>query len=57
MAGLRAAGVNVASRLAHWVGENQHNATYLAVKRRKMGHHPDQPGQLRALASARARKG
>jgi GTP cyclohydrolase II len=56
VAGLRAAGVNVASRLAHWVGENQHNATYLAVKRRKMGHHPDQPGQLRALASARARK-
>src|SRR5207342_3383921 len=39
VAGLRAAGVNVASRLAHWVGENQHNATYLAVKRRKMGHH------------------
>jgi len=57
VAGLRAAGVNVASRLAHWVGENQHNATYLAVKRRKMGHHPDQPGQLRALSSARARKG
>ena len=56
VAGLRAAGVNVASRLAHWVGENQHNATYLAVKRRKMGHHPDQPGQLHALASARARK-
>ena len=25
-------------------GENQHNAAYLAVKRRKMGHHPDQPG-------------
>jgi GTP cyclohydrolase II len=57
VAGLRAAGVNVASRLAHWVGENQHNAAYLAVKRRKMGHHPDQPGQLRALSSVRARKG
>jgi GTP cyclohydrolase II len=57
VAGLRAAGVNVASRLAHWVGENQHNSAYLAVKRRKMGHHPDQPGQLRAIASARARKG
>src|SRR5450432_1036183 len=57
VAGLRTAGVNVASRLAHWVGENQHNSAYLAVKRRKMGHHPDQPGQLHALSSARARKG
>jgi GTP cyclohydrolase II len=55
--GLRTAGVNISSRLAHWVGENQHNADYLAVKRRKMGHHPDQPGQLRAISSARARKG
>ena len=53
IAGLRAAGVNVASRLSHWVGENQHNAAYLAVKRRKMGHHPDQPVRLRALSSAR----
>jgi hypothetical protein len=26
------------------VGENQHNAGYLAVKRRKMGHHPDAHG-------------
>src|SRR5262245_13246093 len=57
VAGLRAAGVNVGSRLSHWVGENQHNSAYLAVKRRKMGHHPDQPGQLRAISSARARKG
>ncbi len=40
-------------RIAHWVGENQHNAAYLAVKRRKMGHHPDQPVRLRALSSAR----
>jgi GTP cyclohydrolase II/3,4-dihydroxy 2-butanone 4-phosphate synthase/GTP cyclohydrolase II len=56
IAGLRAAGVNVASRLSHWVGENQHNAAYLAVKRRKMGHHPDQPGHLSALSAARARK-
>jgi GTP cyclohydrolase II len=39
--GLEAAGVVVAARVAHWVGENQHNASYLAVKRRKMGHHED----------------
>jgi GTP cyclohydrolase II len=57
VAGLRAAGVTVAERIAHWVGENQHNASYLAIKRRKMGHHPDQPAQLHALSSARARKG
>ena len=48
-----AAGVVVTERMAHWVGENQHNAAYLAVKRRKMGHHPDQPVRLRALSSAR----
>jgi len=53
VAGLRAAGVTVTDRIAHWVGENQHNAAYLAVKRRKMGHHPDQPVRLRALSSAR----
>lgn len=41
--GLEEAGVVVASRVAHWVGENQHNAGYLAVKRRKMGHHADVP--------------
>jgi GTP cyclohydrolase II len=39
--GLEDAGVKVTERVAHWVGENQHNASYLAVKRRKMGHHPD----------------
>jgi GTP cyclohydrolase II len=53
VAGLRAAGVTVADRISHWVGENQHNAAYLAVKRRKMGHHPDNPPKLRALSSAR----
>ena len=53
VAGLRAAGVTVADRIAHWVGENQHNAAYLAVKRRKMGHHPGSPVKLRALPSAR----
>ena len=51
--GLRDAGVVVTERIPHWVGENQHNAAYLAVKRRKMGHHPDQPVRLRALSSAR----
>jgi GTP cyclohydrolase II len=39
--GLEDAGVTVVDRVSHWVGENQHNAGYLAVKRRKMGHHPD----------------
>ena len=53
VAGLKAAGVVVADRIAHWVGENQYNAGYLAVKRRKMGHHPDNPVKLRAIASAR----
>ena len=53
--GLRDAGVVVTERIGHWVGENKHNAAYLAVKRRKMGHHPDQPVRLRALSSARRR--
>jgi GTP cyclohydrolase II len=39
--GLEDAGVVVTARVPHWVGENQHNAGYLAVKRRKMGHHED----------------
>jgi hypothetical protein len=35
------------------VGENQHNAGYLAVKRRKMGHHGDADVSLpAALKSA-----
>src|SRR6185369_3996536 len=55
VAGLRAAGIAVTDRISHWVGENQHNAAYLAVKRRKMGHHPDSPVKLRALSSARKR--
>jgi GTP cyclohydrolase II len=53
VAGLEGAGVKVADRLSHWVGENQHNAGYLAVKRRKMGHHPDVAVKLRALPSVR----
>jgi GTP cyclohydrolase II len=50
--GLEEAGVVVASRVAHWVGENQHNASYLAVKRRKMGHHSDAdlPAILKAVS-------
>jgi GTP cyclohydrolase II len=47
--GLRSAGVTVNERVSHWVGENQHNSEYLAVKRRKMGHHPDTVARLRAL--------
>lgn len=50
VAGLRAAGVQIAQRTAHWVAENQYNAEYLAVKRRKMGHHSDDLPRLRALS-------
>jgi GTP cyclohydrolase II len=50
--GLEDAGVVVASRVAHWVGENQHNASYLAVKRRKMGHHGDVETGLPAVLKA-----
>ena len=51
--GVREAGIPVTDRISHWVGENQYNTAYLAVKRRKMGHHPDKPVKLRALPSAR----
>jgi GTP cyclohydrolase II/3,4-dihydroxy 2-butanone 4-phosphate synthase/GTP cyclohydrolase II len=51
---LRTHGVTISERIAHWVGENQYNSDYLAVKRRKMGHHPDSQVKLRALS---ARKG
>jgi GTP cyclohydrolase II len=51
-AGLRKEGVNVLQRVAHWVGENQHNQGYLAVKRRKMGHHADNQPTLRAVPKA-----
>jgi GTP cyclohydrolase II len=53
VAGLKEAGVAVVDRISHWVGENQYNAGYLAVKRRKMGHHPDNPVKLRAISSLR----
>jgi GTP cyclohydrolase II/3,4-dihydroxy 2-butanone 4-phosphate synthase/GTP cyclohydrolase II len=52
VSGLRKEGVNVVQRVSHWVGENQHNQGYLAVKRRKMGHHADNTPQLRALPKA-----
>jgi len=51
--GLEDAGVQVADRVSHWVGENQHNANYLAVKRRKMGHHPDPIAVLRAVSKSK----
>jgi GTP cyclohydrolase II len=51
--GLEDAGVVVAKREAHWVGENQHNAGYLAVKRRKMGHHADAEPSLSHLKVVR----
>jgi GTP cyclohydrolase II len=58
VAGLRAEGVVVTDRIAHWVGENQHNATYLAVKRRKMGHHPDAARfRLRSVPGPLVQKG
>jgi GTP cyclohydrolase II len=50
--GVEQAGVKVAQRVSHWTAENQHNAGYLAVKRRKMGHHPDPTLRLRALPKA-----
>jgi GTP cyclohydrolase II/3,4-dihydroxy 2-butanone 4-phosphate synthase/GTP cyclohydrolase II len=53
VAGLRNSGVVISERISHWVGENQYNSDYLAVKRRKMGHHPDTQVRLRALPSAR----
>jgi GTP cyclohydrolase II len=55
--GLRDAGVVVAERVSHWVGENQHNLGYLAVKRRKMGHHPDTAVRLRSVPPVKAAKG
>lgn len=50
--GLQDAGVVIASRVPHWVGENQHNAGYLAVKRRKMGHHADETALPAVLKAA-----
>jgi GTP cyclohydrolase II len=53
--GVRAGGVKVVDRLSHWVGENQHNSGYLAVKRRKMGHHADTFMRLRAVPGKTAK--
>lgn len=50
--GLEDAGVKVSARVSHWVGENQHNAGYLAVKRHKMGHHEDVESSLPSLRKA-----
>jgi GTP cyclohydrolase II len=49
--GLEDAGVRVATRVSHWVGENQHNAGYLAVKRQKMGHQNNEDNEEPALPS------
>ena len=38
VAGLEAAGVHVAERVAHHMPANPHNADYLATKRKKSGH-------------------
>jgi len=38
-AGLEKAGIKVASRVPHWGGPNEHNRDYLAVKKKKLGHH------------------
>jgi GTP cyclohydrolase II len=50
--GLKKEGVLITQRVSHWVGENPHSKGYLAVKRRKMGHHPDNAMKLRALPKA-----
>ena len=36
--GLEAAGMEVTTHERHWVGESEHSADYLQVKRTKMGH-------------------
>jgi GTP cyclohydrolase II/3,4-dihydroxy 2-butanone 4-phosphate synthase/GTP cyclohydrolase II len=53
VAGLQREGVTVNERLPIWVGENAHNRGYLAVKRRKMGHHPPAAVKMHAISSAR----
>ncbi len=40
VAGLEAAGIEVAERVAHHMPANPHNADYLATKRKKSGHLP-----------------
>jgi 3,4-dihydroxy 2-butanone 4-phosphate synthase/GTP cyclohydrolase II len=51
LAGLEAAGVKVTQQIPHWVSEQEHNRSYLEVKRAKMGH----IGEGRAAATARKR--
>jgi GTP cyclohydrolase II len=38
IAGLEAAGMTVAAKESHWVGESEHSADYLNVKKTKLGH-------------------
>jgi len=38
-AGLQKAGIDVARRVPHWGGPNEHNRDYLEVKKAKLGHH------------------
>ena len=38
IAGLEAAGMKVAAKESHWVGESEHSAEYLNVKKTKLGH-------------------
>jgi len=45
LAGLEQAGVTIAARVPHWVGDHEHNRDYLEVKRSKLGHiHRDREG-------------
>ncbi len=38
LAALEQAGVTIAARVPHWVGDHEHNRDYLEVKRSKLGH-------------------
>ncbi len=38
IAGLEGAGMKVAAKESHWVGESEHSAGYLNVKKTKLGH-------------------
>jgi len=38
LAGLAAAGISVAAQEGHWVGSTPHSASYLQVKKDKLGH-------------------
>jgi GTP cyclohydrolase II len=38
ISGLEGAGVVIAAHESHWVGSNEHSASYLAAKKTKLGH-------------------